>query len=198
MDLLEAVRSRKSIRAFKSTFVSQTALKEIIEAALRAPSWGNTQPWEFAIVIGEKLEAIKKKFAAKASADEKHNLDVAAPLWFPEPFDSRRRAIGRKTFELKEIDRKDMEKRRYWELQGLGLFGAPAVIYICTDRSFYFQEQQVNAWALFDCGMIAENIMLLAAGQGLGTVPQIQAVGYPNVLREVLKIPDSKLIVLGI
>jgi nitroreductase len=40
--------------------------------------------------------------------------------------------------------------------------------------------------------------MLLAPGYGLGTIPEIQAVLYPDVLRKTLEIPDSKLIVLGI
>jgi len=40
--------------------------------------------------------------------------------------------------------------------------------------------------------------MLLASRYGLGTIPQIQAVDYPDILRKVLGIPDSKLIVLGI
>jgi nitroreductase len=40
--------------------------------------------------------------------------------------------------------------------------------------------------------------MLLATQYGLGTIPQIQAVVYPDVLRKVLGIPDSKVIVLGI
>jgi nitroreductase len=40
--------------------------------------------------------------------------------------------------------------------------------------------------------------MLLAVKHGLGTIPEIQAVAYPDVLRKILNIPDSKLIVLGI
>jgi len=40
--------------------------------------------------------------------------------------------------------------------------------------------------------------MLLATKYGLGTLPQMQAVSYPDVLRNRLGIPDSKLIVLGI
>lgn len=83
-------------------------------------------------------------------------------------------------------------------MQGLRLFGAPCVIYIYIDRSFYRQGDGLNIWPVFDCGLVAENIMLLATKYGLGTVPQIQAVVYPNVLRKVLGIPDSKLIVLGI
>jgi nitroreductase len=56
----------------------------------------------------------------------------------------------------------------------------------------------LNIWPVFDCGLVAENIMLLATRYGLGTIAQIQAVVYPDVLRKVLGIPDSKVIVLGI
>ena len=86
------------------------------------------------------------------------------------------------------------EKRR---LQGLKNYGAPCVIYILIDRDFYFQEE-INAWLVFDCGLVAQNIMLLATDYGLGTVAQAQAVNYPDVLRKALDIPDSKLFVLGI
>ena len=40
--------------------------------------------------------------------------------------------------------------------------------------------------------------MLLAVNFGLGTLPAIQLVKYPDVLKKVLGIPDSKLMVLGI
>ena len=70
-------------------------------------------------------------------------------------------------------------------------YGAPSVIYICTGRDLYFQSNGNNAWAIFDCGLIAENIMLLATNYGLGTVAQTQAVAFPDVLHKVLGIPDS-------
>jgi nitroreductase len=59
MEIVEAIQKRKSIRAFKSDPVPQEILKKIMELALRAPSWANTQPWEFAIVTGKKLEEIR-------------------------------------------------------------------------------------------------------------------------------------------
>ena len=40
--------------------------------------------------------------------------------------------------------------------------------------------------------------MLLAVKYGLGTICETQAVSYPDVLRKVLGIPDSKFIVQGI
>ena len=196
MKIDEAIRQRKSIRAFKPDPVPQEILREIMELALRAPSWGNTQPWEFAIVSGSKLDEIRRAFIEQAG--EPSNPDIAAPREFPEPFDTRRRALGRKIFEIKGISREDREERRQWQLQGLRLFEAPCVIYIYIDCTFYLQGDRLNVWPIFDCGLVAENIMLLAPKYGLGTIPQIQSALYPDVLRKKLGIPDSKLMVLGI
>jgi len=196
MEVADAISQRKSIRAFKPDAVPQEILKEIVELALRAPSWANTQPWELAIVGGSKLEEIRRAYTEKAQ--DLPNPDLAFPREFPEPFDTRRRAVGRKLFEIMGISREDREKRRWWYMQGLALYGAPSVIYIYIDRSFYLQGDTLNVWPIFDCGLIAENIMLLATKFGLGTIPAIQAVMYPDVLREILAIPDSKLMVLGI
>jgi len=198
VDIDQAIEQRKSIRAFKSDPVPKEILKEIMELALRAPSWGNTQPWEFAIVTGKKLEEIRQAFADKAAEAAEDNPDIPRPREFPQPYDTRYRVVGRKVLELKGISREDKEKRRWWILQGLRLFEAPCIIYIYIDRSFYQQGDTLNIWPVFDCGLVAENIMLLATRHGLGTVAQIQAVAYPDVLRKVLGIPDSKVIVLGI
>ena len=198
MDIVEAINQRRSIRAFKSDPVPKEILKEIMGLALRAPSWGNTQPWEFAVVTGKKLEEIRQAFVEKAAVAEQDNTDIPRPREFPQPYDARYRTLGRRILELKGISREDKEKRGMWLLQGLRLFEAPCVIYIYTGRSFYQQGSGLNIWPVFDCGLVAENIMLLATKYGLGTVPQIQAVVYPDVLRKVLGIPDSKLIVLGI
>lgn len=69
MDVTEAIRERKSMRAFNSDPVSLDMLKQIIEQALRGPSWGNTQPWEFAIVTGEPLAQIRKGFLERGVQD---------------------------------------------------------------------------------------------------------------------------------
>ncbi|MFC1893878.1 nitroreductase family protein [Chloroflexota bacterium] len=196
MNISEAIHQRKSIRAFQPEPVSQEILKGIIELALRAPSWANTQPWEFAIVGGRKLEEIRRAFIAHK--EEQPNPDLAPPREYPEPYDTRRRVLGRKLFEIQGISRDDEEKRKWWQLQGLMLFGAPSVIYIYIDRSFYFQGDSLNVWPIFDCGLIAQNIMLLATKYKLGTIPQIRAAIYPDVLRKILGIADSKIIVLGI
>jgi len=50
MELTEAIMKRRSVRKFTEHFVTNTDLKKILEAARNAPSWANTQCWEFIIV----------------------------------------------------------------------------------------------------------------------------------------------------
>jgi nitroreductase len=58
MDVMEAIRKRKSIRAYKNTPVDDNTLGAVLEAARLAPSWGNSQTWRFIVV---KDELIKDK-----------------------------------------------------------------------------------------------------------------------------------------
>jgi len=50
MDILEAIRGRRSIRAFRSKDVPEETVEKLVDAARCAPSAGNIQPWEFIIV----------------------------------------------------------------------------------------------------------------------------------------------------
>lgn len=50
MDVFEAIKGRRSIRAFLETDVPYEMVEKLIEAARWAPSAGNIQPWEFIIV----------------------------------------------------------------------------------------------------------------------------------------------------
>lgn len=198
MDIAKAIATRKSIRAFQTKSVPKEILAEIIRLSLRAPSWSNTQPWEIAVAGGKPLEEINQAFLRTAEEIGGMQPDLAAPQVFPDRHDARRRVLGRKVFELMGIGREDREKRVEWSMRGLSAFGAPNVIYIYTDRALCYQEGGLTVWPAFDCGLVAQNIMLLAPEYDLGTVPAIQAVAYPDVLRKVLGIPDSKVFVLGI
>lgn len=70
MDLIEAIRKRKSIRKFKPDPVPQGVLREILEIASRAPSAMNTQPWEFVVIAGEVLERIRRANLEKLHAGQ--------------------------------------------------------------------------------------------------------------------------------
>jgi nitroreductase len=196
VDIIETVKMRKSIRVFKPDPVPREILQEIMELALRAPSWANTQPWEFAIVSGKKLDEIKQGFSEHKG--EKMQPDIRLPGKFPEPYNTRHRVLSRRDSEVLKKSGEAADLKEWQPVQGSKMYGAPCVIYIFTDHSLYFHEDRVNVWPVFDCGLIAENVMLLAVNYGLGTVAAIQTVKYPDILRTLLGLPDSKLIVLGI
>ena len=63
MDVLEAIKGRRSIRIFKKQDIPAEIAEKLIEAARWAPSAGNIQPWEFIIV---RKPEIKKKLAEAA------------------------------------------------------------------------------------------------------------------------------------
>ena len=55
MNLQEAILKRRSIRKFTDYYVTDDEIKEILEAARWAPSWANTQTWEFVVVRDKAL-----------------------------------------------------------------------------------------------------------------------------------------------
>ncbi|MGI6038542.1 MAG: nitroreductase family protein [Limnochordia bacterium] len=50
MDVIETLKSRRSIRRFATTPVPKEVLEEIIDCARLAPTARNEQPWEFVVV----------------------------------------------------------------------------------------------------------------------------------------------------
>lgn len=63
MDVLEAIKGRRSIRAFKNQDVPAEIMEGLIDAARLAPSAGNIQPWEFIIV---RKPSIKRRLVEAA------------------------------------------------------------------------------------------------------------------------------------
>jgi nitroreductase len=194
VELIEAIRKRKTTRGFRTDPVPKDIIRKIMADAQRAPSWGNTQPWEFVIATGKPLENIKKKFLDRAA--ENPNPDLPFPRTFPE-FIRARLPYARRQQTPDNRDPKEVLKER--QVQSSRLYDCPAVIYILTDREMYEQDGEIiNNYAIFDCGLIAQTIMLVAVEYGLGTVAAAASVRCPEVLREELRIPESKVIVLGI
>ncbi len=64
MDLVEAVKARRSVTKFKSTPLSEEVVKAVFSAVRVAPSVNNMQPWKFILVTDEELKA---KVAAAAN-----------------------------------------------------------------------------------------------------------------------------------
>jgi len=54
--ILPEINTRRSIRKYKDKPVEEHLIRELIEAAILAPSGSNTQPWHFIIVRDEKVK----------------------------------------------------------------------------------------------------------------------------------------------
>jgi nitroreductase len=50
MEVMTAVKTRRSIRKFKPVPVPEAQLRQVLEAGRIAPSAGNRQPWKFVVV----------------------------------------------------------------------------------------------------------------------------------------------------
>lgn len=190
MDVIDAIKARYTVRAYKPKPVSKEVLTELMEAALRAPSWANTQTWEFAVVGGEVMRELKQSLTAKASAQEERYPDIPRPEW-PSPYLERSRENGIRLYQLLGINRDDMEKQLQWYVEMYRLFDAPNGIIVYTDR-------ELSVWALVNVGIVVQTIALAALDYGLGTAMLAASVSYPDEVRRILKIPESKQLVIAI
>jgi nitroreductase len=67
MEVLEAIKGRRSVRSFRPDPIPEKDLRTILEAAVMAPSAGNCQPWEFVIVREEER---KRRLAEAAHGQD--------------------------------------------------------------------------------------------------------------------------------
>lgn len=193
MNIIEAIRTRKSIRDFTADPVPQHILRKIIEVAVRAPSAENSQPWEFTIVAGDILDTIRKTNIEKFRSRALPHPDLATES-LPRDSVYRRRQIeiAKQLFGLMDIPREDLKKRDRWMELGFRYFNAPSAIVISMDRSLSYPRP------IFDIGSITQTICLAALHYGLGTCIANQGIAYPEVLHEFAGIPESKRIVISI
>lgn len=191
MDVKTAVKGRRSIRKFRQQEVPQEIIGEILEHAFWSPSWGNTQPWEFYVVTGDTLESFKKANRDKFLKGEAQSSDVPMPGMWPGPHKKRYVIVGKSILEALSIGRKDLEARKKYYADMFYLFDAPCLILICIDKRLLIE------YAMLDVGLITQTICLLAYERGLGTCMLANSSRYPELLREMLSIPESKNIVIG-
>ncbi len=190
MKLEEAIRGRRSIRAFKPDPVSKETLQKIMEVAIQTGSSANMQPWTFDIVGGQALEKLREAMSERTRAGGEANTEV--PIYTSQGvYHERRRKVLGKMYDALGISREESEKRLFWLMKMDRFLEAPALIVLSLEKA-------VAPWTIMDAGMIMDAIMLLAYNHGLGTCAMGRAVQYPDILRKQLNIPDNKLIVIGI
>jgi nitroreductase len=191
MDVLEAMRGRKSTRAYLDKLVTRATIESILDAARWAPSGVNTQPWQVAVVTGATKEKIGMDMLAARKARQVENPDYTYyPKDWQEPYKSRRKASGLALYAALNIGKDDVFARlKAWN-GNYHFFGAPVGLLFFVDR-----ELSQGAWV--DMGMFIENVMLAARGHGLDTCPQASLAEYPDIVRGILNIPATRTLVCG-
>ncbi|VVB86381.1 Coenzyme F420:L-glutamate ligase [uncultured archaeon] len=191
MNVTEALNSRYSTRAFKPDPVDKETILNILEAATRAPSWGNTQPWEIFVAGGEVLDRLRKAYIENFRKCVPGKPDLPASQQWPPALQKRMEEFVGKRFNSLGIKRDDKVARQAILEVNYRFFDAPVVIYLCMDRT-------LTNWPLFDIGMLAQSIMLAARQYGLGSIPAYMLAIYPDVIRAELEIPDDLSIIIGV
>ena len=132
MELKEAIYSRRATREFTADPVDEKTLRNLIDAAVQAPSAVNQQPWAFCVVRSKAL-------LAKISQEAKAHMVKSSPIGLiSHHFDQ---ILNDPNFDI--------------------FYHAPALIVICSVAEI--------PWAVEDCALAAENLMLAARAAGLGT-----------------------------
>jgi nitroreductase len=194
VEINEAIRTRRSIRSFRPEQVSKNHLEKIIDVCQWAASPGNMQPWEFGILGGKTMEEFTNRLYEKGIANAPAELDFASTMQVPEIYAKRRDARSHLNAYLSALGPDNIEeKKREYFLKGRRLFGAPNAIIVYTDKSF------INIpWGLLAIGIITQNVCLAAHSVGLGTCIMGGPVDWPNMIREMLGIDNSKVFLVGI
>ena len=154
MDVINAIKTRRSIRKYSDAPVEEEKLQAVLEAVRMAPSWANYQCWRIVLV---RDKTTKQKIS---------DLSYVESYFAPK---------GYKTNPSMKA-----------------LAEAPVVIVLCADSA-----QSGVLWGqnyyLVDAGLAAQNLMLAACAQGLGSV--FVGVYDEEKLKTLLQIPDAIRIV---
>ncbi|MDY6852971.1 MAG: nitroreductase, partial [Thermodesulfobacteriota bacterium] len=190
-ELDQAIKQRYSVRSFKDKPVDKALVEEILTLAVRAPSWGNTQPWEIVAAGGGTVKALTQEFADLFRKGVQNNPDFTMPEKWPAVNMDRYRAVGITLFKAVGIARDDMEARQDHMANSFQAFSAPNLIYLILDQGL------PTVYSVFDSGLVAAHICLLAASRGLGTCLLATSAMYPDSVRKHLNLGPEKKIVLG-
>lgn len=191
MNVTEALESRTSIRAYQPEPVDRNTLTAIFAAALRTPSWANSQPWEVFVAAGAPLERLRAGSLARTRDGAPGAPDLATPKEWPPRLQERMNEMIQARARQQGVSPDDPDSRRAFLENNRRFFGAPAVAYLCLHRS-------LTPWSIFDLGMFAQSLMLAAQDHGVDSTPAVNLVMYPDLIRAELGIPADLLILMGI
>ncbi len=190
----DAIRSRRSIRAFKPTPVAREDIEAILDVAARAPSGSNTQPWKVYVLTGEVRQRLSQRILDAYLDPTQAGVHTEEYAYYPRqwvaPYVDRRRKVGWDLYGLLGLTRDDKAGMQAQHGRNYVFFDAPVGLIFTIDR---VMEQ--GSW--LDYGMFLQNVMIAARARGLDTCPQAAFTQFHRVIADVLKMPDSEQLVCG-
>jgi nitroreductase len=190
---METIKKRKSVRAYTPDPVSKDVMKELLEAAILAPTGSNLQPFKFYVAGGEGKKRLDEVLLKCVDEGEKtsNELQMSREGGDEEAqnkMNSRRMDLMR---EVMDILRNNDVPIENFARGSFHYFGAPVAIFVTMDQSLAEN-------ALVAIGAAVQNLMLVACDKGLGTCWIGMALMYSTQIRETLGIPESERIITSL
>lgn len=192
MKVSQAVASRKSVRGFLPRAVAPDTIRRVLDAAARAPSGGNLQPWHIHVVGGEALERLRgimRERLAAAPSGEAREYDIY-PRELVSPYRERRFQVGEALYHHLGIPREDKARRLAQFAGNFTFFGAPLALFCTVDR-----RMGPPQWS--DLGMYLQTVMLLLREEGLDSCAQECWAMYPQTIAGFLSLPAERMLFSG-
>ena len=73
MEVMQAIKERRSIRKYRPVPISDEAIHTVLEAARWAPSWRNSQCWRFIVV---RDPGLKEKLAGTLKPESNRGISA--------------------------------------------------------------------------------------------------------------------------
>lgn len=188
MDVSQALRTRRSVRAFTAQVPSAPLVQQLLQDAAQAASGGNLQPWRAVAISGAPLAQLLEAVQTMPAPLE----DIASyppNLW--EPYRTRRFANGEDLYRTLGIPREDKAGRLKQLAKNAEFFGAPVGIFVCVD-----ERMGMPQWA--DLGIYLQSLMLLAVQHGLATCAQGFWRRYTAAVQQQLGLPEGYRVAVGV
>jgi nitroreductase len=189
----QAVKNRKSTRAFLPDPVPEEVIREVLEKSLRAPSGGNVQPWHLYVVSGNSMKRFRSDLDKKMEENplgEKPQYSVY-PERLIQPYRTYRYSVGEEMYALLGISRDEKLKRLEWLQNNYRFFGAPVGIFCFIDRSMGAPQ-----WS--DLGMYLQTAMLLFEEAGYATCAQEAWSRWPEFVSGFVGAPEEQMLFCGL
>jgi len=189
MDVSQALRERRSVRAFTSQVPSAALVQQLMQDAALAASGGNMQPWRVAALTGEPLQAMLSDVSKTMGEENPAHQSYPSNLW--EPYRTRRFANGEDLYKSIGIPREDKEGRLRQLAKNAQFFGAPVGFLMLT-------EERMGPVQWMDLGIYLQSFMLRATEEGLATCAQGFWRRYDAVVKQHVEVPEGYLVTFGI